>query len=311
MKILLASPIDSGAVAALRQRHDVVEACDAPPEELRARIADREVLVFRSGVSIDAPLLGAATALRLVVRAGSGLDNIDLDALRRRGIPLVRIAEPGARAVAELTFGLILALARQILIADRLLRGGHWAKHQLHGTLLQGKTLGIVGLGNIGGVTARLGTAWGMEVVGCVQQPTPERRAAFAAQQVALADLAAVLELADVLAIFVPLTPATRGLIGAAELARMKPGALLVNMARGGVVDELALRAALQTPGGVGGAALDVHHQEGEHQVSPLAELANVILTPHIGAMTVDTQREIGRRVIAHIEEFAAGEVPS
>jgi len=310
MKILLASPIDSGAVTALRQRHEVIDACTASAEELKKQIADCEVLVFRSGVSVDAGLLAAAAALRLVVRAGSGLDNIDLAALQRRDIPLVRIAEPGARAVAELTFGLILALARQILAADRLLRSGHWAKHQLQGTLLQGKTLGIVGLGNIGGVTARLGTAWGMEVVGCVAHPHPERRAALAAQQILLADLAEVLAMADFVVVLVPLTPSTRSLIGAAELARMKPGALLINMARGGVVDELALRTALQTPGGLAGAALDVHHQEGENQVSPLAALTNVILTPHIGAMTVDTQREIGRRVVTHIETFTAGEVP-
>jgi D-3-phosphoglycerate dehydrogenase len=262
------------------------------------------VLVFRSGVSIPAALMAAAPRLRLLIRAGSGLDNIDLDFLRQRGLELVRIPGPGARAVAELAFGLMLALSRQILQADSLLRRGRWAKHELTGHLLNGKRLGIVGVGNIGSLVGRMGVAWGMEAVGCVEHPSAERAAAFRDQGIRLTGFREVLETADYLCICVPLKETTRFMIGRRELARMKPGAFIVNTARGGVVDEAALSEALRQ-GKLAGAALDVHQQEGENCISPLADLANVVLTPHIGAMTVDSQREIGRKILEIIDNFA------
>ena len=305
MKLLLASSIDSEAVELLRRTHDVVCAFGAKEEELCAQIADRDVLVFRSGVEISSRVLASAPDLKLIVRAGSGLDNIDMGYVRRHGLRLERVFQPGAQAVAEMAFALMLGLARQVTRADRLLRRGHWAKNSIEGFLLQGKTLGIVGAGNIGSTVGRLGAAWGMTAIGCVEHPKPDVADVLGRQNIQLVAFETVLEEADFLTIHVPRQPSTLDLIGPAELGRMKPGAFLINLARGGVVDEHALYDALTT-GTLGGAALDVHAREGEGHISPLAALDNVILTPHIGAMTIDSQREIGRQVIEIIDQFAA-----
>lgn len=307
MRILLASPIHAEAERLLRDRHDIVARIGAPEAELAEAARDREAIVFRSGVSIGRPVLDASPDLRLLIRAGSGLDNLDLATVRSRGIVLHRVPGPGAQAVAEMTFALMLGLARNVALGDRLLRQGHWAKSELVGYNLAGKILGVYGLGSIGTRVAELGTAWGMRAIGCVDHPTEERRRAFAEQGIELATGERVLEEADFLSIHVPLGPETRGLIGAPELARMKPGAFLVNIARGGVVDEAALLAVLRD-GHLRGAGLDVHEREGEGKVSPLAEFPNVILTPHIGASTVDAQREIGEIVVHLIETFASGD---
>ena len=305
MKILVASKIDPGALETLKARHDVVVAMGVPRAELEERMADREVLVFRSGVAIDEALLDRARDLRLIVRAGSGLDNLDVASVEARGVSIRRIPGPGARAVAELTFALFLGLARQVLVADRLLREGHWAKNDLVGWNLGGKTLGVVGLGFIGSTVARLGRAWDMRVIGCVERPSPERAAAFEAAGIALTGLDDVLAESDFVSIHVPLDADTRGLIGSARLARMRPGSFLVNIARGGIVDEGALLDALRTGERPAAAALDVHVAEGEGRISPLAGLPNVIVTPHIGASTVDAQREIGAEIVRIVDEAA------
>ena len=305
MRILVASKIDPDALAALQASHDVVVAVGAPRPELEAAIADREALIFRSGLDIDRALLEAAPELHTIVRAGSGLDNLDLAGVQARGIHLQRIPGPGARAVAELTFALFLGLARQVVEVDRLLRSGHWAKNEVVGWNLGGKTLGIVGLGSIGSTVGRLGLGWGMHVIGCVDHATPERAARFAEEGMELVTMGEVLERGDFVSIHVPLDDSTRGLIGARELASMKPGSFLVNIARGGVVDEAALVAALTDGGRPAGAALDVHVAEGHGKVSPLAGMPNVILTPHIGATTVDAQREIGVEILRIVEERA------
>lgn len=305
MRILIASQIAPEALATLEARHDVRIALGASEADLSAAAVDREAIVFRSGVSIGPGVL-AAPDLRLLVRAGSGLDNLDLATVRERGIELVRIPGPGAQAVAELTFGLMIALARSIVLADRHLRNAHWAKSELVGYNLRGKRLGVVGLGSIGTRVATLGLAWGMRPIGVVAHPSEERARSFAAQGVDLADLDRVLEESDFISLHVPLDDATRGMIGADQLARVKPGAFLVNIARGGVVDEAALLGALQPGGRLRGAALDVHVAEGEGRRSPLADLPNVVLTPHIGAQTIDAQEEIGREVVAIIDRFDA-----
>ena len=303
MRILVASQLAPAALAELQTRHDVRTAIGAAEADLATAAADREAIVFRSGVSIGPGVLAAAD-LRLLVRAGSGLDNLDLATVRDRGIELIRIPGPGAQAVAELTFGLMIALARSIVLADRHLRAAHWSKSELVGYNLRGKRLGIVGLGSIGSRVAALGAAWGMHPIGVVERPSDERSRDFAAQGVELADLDRVLAESDFISLHVPLTADTRGMIGAGELARVKPGAFLVNIARGGVVDEEALLAALQPGGTLRGAALDVHVAEGEGKRSPLADLPNVVLTPHIGAQTIDAQEEIGREVVAIIDRF-------
>ena len=304
MRLLVASPIHEAALGTLQAEHDVRLAIGAPEAELAAAAADREAIIFRSGVTLGAEALGAPD-LRLLVRAGSGLDNLDLELVKQRGIELHRIPGPGAQAVAELTFGLMLGLARGIVQADRQLRAGHWIKSELVGYNLRGKRLGIVGLGSIGTRVAQLGLAWGMRPLGCVDRPSDERRASFAAQGIDLVDFDRVLAEGDFVSIHVPLGSATRNLFGAAELAKMKPGAYLVNIARGGVVDEAALHEALVPRGHLRGAALDVHIAEGEGKVSPLADLPNVILTPHIGAQTIDAQEEIGREIVAIIRRFS------
>jgi D-3-phosphoglycerate dehydrogenase len=305
VRILVASKIDPDALAALQEGHDVVVCVGAARDELEARMADREALIFRSGLDIDRALLDSAPGLHTIVRAGSGLDNLDIDEVRARGIHLQRIPGPGARAVAELTFALFLGLARQVVQVDRLLRGGHWAKNEVVGWNLGGKTLGIIGLGSIGSTVAQLGAAWGMDVIGCVDEPTPERAARFAAEGIELVAMDEVLRRSDFVSIHVPLGPATRGLIGSQELAIMKHGSFLVNIARGGVVDEGALLAALTEGDRLAGAGLDVHVAEGPDRISPLAGLPNVVLTPHIGATTVDAQREIGVEIVHIIEDRA------
>jgi len=303
MRILVASQIAPAALALLQERHDVRLAIGASEPDLAAAAADREAVVFRSGVSLG-PAVLAAPDLRLLVRAGSGLDNLDLATVRARSIELVRIPGPGAQAVAELTFGLMIALARGIVIADRSLREAHWVKSQLVGYNLRGKRLGIVGLGSIGSRVATLGLAWEMRPIGVVEHPSVDRAVSFAERGIDLADLDQVLAESDFVSLHVPLSELTRGMIGARELARMKPGAFLVNIARGGVVDEAALLEALQPGGRLRGAALDVHVAEGEGKRSPLADLPNVVLTPHIGAQTIDAQEEIGREVVAIINRF-------
>ncbi|ABA87888.1 D-3-phosphoglycerate dehydrogenase-related protein [Syntrophotalea carbinolica DSM 2380] len=307
MKILLASKIDTGALEILSQRHDVVSGVGETEAALKNLIRDREALIFRSGVNITAGIMACAPDLQLLIRAGSGLDNVDLDYLRNHDLKLVRIPQPGARAVAELAFGMMLALSRQILVADQLLRKGTWAKHQLRGHLLVNKQLGIVGLGNIGTLLGQMGLAWGMQVLGCVEHPSPERAAQFEAKGLHLTDLNTVLSTADYLCVCVPLKTTTSGLIGHDELAMVKPGSFVLNMARGGIIDEAALSEALRQ-GRLAGAALDVHQTEGENQISPLADLPNVVLTPHIGAMTIDSQREIGRRIIDIMDDFDPAE---
>jgi len=303
-KILVASSICPEALAELGRDHDVVCAFGADEETLRRKIADREILVFRSGVNISAEVMACAPGLKLLLRAGSGLDNLNLPYVEEHGIELLRIPEPGAQAVAELTFALMLVVSRHVLTGDQLLRRGVWAKGDLTGWSLAGKVLGIVGAGSIGSRVGHLGAAWGMKVLGCIQHPSPARAAIMAGKGIRLTGLEEVLAAADYLTIHVPKTPATRGLIGAEALARMKPGAFLINVARGGIVDEAALRQAL-VDGKLRGAGLDVHAAEGAGKISPLADLPNVVLTPHIGASTIDAQRQIGKRVIEAVAEFA------
>ena len=305
MKILLASRIDPGAESRLRASHDVTCAYGAPEAELRAAIADREVLVFRSGVQITGPVIEDAKRLVLIVRAGSGMDNIDLAVVERRRIAFERIPGPGARAVAEMAFALMLALARNVLRADRLLRQGRFAKPEMTGYLLQGKTLGVVGAGNIGSKVGQMGVAWGMRVLGCTENGGERDAERLAALGIRCAPLDEVLRRSDFVSVNVPLKDSTRNLIDADALGRMKRGAFLVNLARGGVVDERALHHALAS-GHLGGAALDVHEREGDGIVSPLAGLDNVVLTPHIGASTHDTQREIGEQIVAVIESLGS-----
>jgi phosphoglycerate dehydrogenase-like enzyme len=207
--------------------------------------------------------------------------------------------------VAEFTFGLILALSRHIVRADGLVRDGLWPKRDLGGRLISDKLLSIIGTGNIGSRVGELGAAWGMHVMGCVYpshigwEPPPGIEAS---------DIVTLLRRGDFVTVHTPLTEATRHLIGVRELAEMKPGAYLINTARGGVVDEEALYEAL-AGGHLAGAALDVHVREGDGVIPKLADLPNVVLTPHIAGSAVESQRAIGRRVVELINAHMHGDL--
>ena len=304
MNIVVASAICSEALAQLQRDHTVTCAWNFSAKDLHNCVRDCEILVFRSGVEISAELMSRAPQLKLLIRAGSGLDNLDIAYVRKQGLVLVRIPMPGARAVAELTFGVMIMLARQILLADSELRKGHWLKHRLTGYLLKEKTLGIVGAGNIGAMIGEMAAQWGMQAIGCVAHPDAAAAERLQRQQIRLATFHEVLTQSDFLTLHVPLDQSTNKLIRQEELDCMKPGAYLINMARGGVVDEAALAQALTRPGGLAGAALDVHMREGEGCFSPLAGLKNVVLTPHVGATTIDSQREIGQQISAAIADY-------
>ncbi len=306
MKILIASPIDPDAIRKLRDNHNVIIYYDATEDELKTLIQDRDLLIFRSGVSISAEVMASAPDLKLLIRAGSGLDNVDLDYVRQRKLDLVRIPSPSAQAVAEMSFAFMLALSRRLFEADQSMRDGHWAKYELPGTLLAEKVLGIVGLGNTGTRVGEFGVAVGMNVIGCVENPSTERAAAFAQKGIRLTDLEEVVSKSDYVSVHVPLKDSTYHMVDASVIARMKPGAVLINLGRGGVVDEYALHNALDGGGPLGGAALDVHEVEKEGNYSPLAGCPNVILTPHIGATVVDTMRQIGRRLLAVVDAYTA-----
>src|SRR5712664_1052042 len=303
MKILIASHLEQSAVCQLRQRHDVICTFDQPTADLFSLVRDREALVFRSGVEIARALMEYAPDLKLLVRGGCGLDNLDCEYVRKRGIVLRRISEPAAQAVAEMALALMFALARNIRQADTMLRRGQWAKDTLEGHLLAGKVLGSVGAGNIGSRIGVLASSVGMQPIGCIADSTPAVVQTLRDKGITVADFHTVLAEADFVSVHVPLNDSTRNLINGRALSLMKEGSYLINLARGGVVDETALYAALASRW-LAGAALDVHEHEGQGQISPLAQLPNVLLTPHIGASTVETQQQIGVRVVEIIEAF-------
>jgi phosphoglycerate dehydrogenase-like enzyme len=307
MKVLVVSPVHPQALHRLRVEHDLQIALNPPPERLLAEVADREVIAVRSGVVLSEDVFEHAPSLRLVLRAGSGLDNIHVEAARERGVRVVRVHGMSAPPVAEMTFALVLSLARKVVLADRLLRQGHWPKPSLGGPLLRGKALGVVGAGNIGSLVGEMGAAWGMRVLGCVARPDEADVRRLCERGITLTDFDTVVTQSDVVTLHVPLDAVTHHLVDAAVLDRMRPGSLLVNMARGGVVDEKALREALDAGRTVVGAALDVHETEGEGTVSPLADRDDVVLTPHIGAMALDSQRLIGERLVELLAAFEAG----
>jgi D-3-phosphoglycerate dehydrogenase / 2-oxoglutarate reductase len=306
LRILLLSPIDPQAVDVLGTTHHITSALNPDPDSLASILHDKDVVVFRSGVALGAEVIRDARQLRLLIRAGSGLDNIDVEEVRRRGIRLVRVPGPGAQAVAEMTFALLLDIARRVSLADRSVRRARWPKPQLIGSLTHGKTLGVVGVGNIGTRVGELGARWGMRVVGCVEHPSPQRAERFARRGITLTALEDVAAQADFLSIHVPLKDSTRYLVDGRVLARMKPGAYVINIARGGILDEEALSMSLDA-GRLAGAALDVHEKEGDGVLPELARHQNVVLTPHIGAMAAETQQQIGRRVLRLIDGFILG----
>ncbi|WP_063772411.1 amino acid adenylation domain-containing protein [Streptomyces sp. NRRL S-495] len=308
-RVLVLDPIDPGALDELRRRYDVTVALRPPVDELLRLVRDQEVIVLRSGVRLDAPVIAAAGRLKVIARAGSGIDNIDVAAARAAGATVFNIPAVSAPAVAELALGLMLTVGRHLALADRQVRSGIWNKAALSGVELGGKTLGLVGYGRIGSRIAALGRALGMRVVVDVARPDADRRHELERLDHELAPLKTLLPAADVVCLAVPLTERTHHLIDAAALAAMKPTALLVNVSRGLVVDEDALYEAL-AEGRIAGAGLDVVAEEGHP--NRLHELDNVVITPHIGAMSVDSQVRIGRILVDSVAAALAGqEVPN
>ncbi|NIP60228.1 MAG: phosphoglycerate dehydrogenase, partial [Gemmatimonadetes bacterium] len=263
----------------------------------RAALETAHALVVRSSTTVDAALLDRAPGLRVIGRAGVGVDNIDLDAATERGIPVLNAPSGNTVSAAELTLALILALARKVPEADRSVRAGEWRRSAFAGAELRGKTLGLVGAGRIGGEVARRAQAFGMLVLAHDPYLSEER-----AEELGLepASLEKLLERADVVSLHVPLTSSTRGMIGPDELARMKASALLVNLARGGVVDEHALARAL-CDGTIAGAALDVYESEPLEEGIPLRDAPNTVLTPHLGAATAEAQELVATEIAAAV----------
>lgn len=298
--VLVLDAASSAGVAHLRGlRHEVTAKGPLAPAELRAAIGKYDAVVVASSTTVDAAAIreGAAGSLKVIGRAGVGLDNIDCAAAAAAGVAVVTsgAAPLAAASVAEATLAHALALARRALGAHRSLADGEWRRRDFVGTTLRGKTLGIVGYGRIGREVAKLGAAFGMTVQ-TAARPSRGGGGGGPARAVPMDELIAT---SDVLALHCPLTDDTRNLIGAAALRTMRPGALLVNMARGGVVDERALLAALEAGDQLGGAALDVFEREGtvEPHVQALARLPNVCLSPHTGASTREAAEEVAMGV--------------
>jgi D-3-phosphoglycerate dehydrogenase len=254
----------------------------ADRDELFRRVAPAEVIInVRAYTALDDEALAHAPRLKLISILGTGTDNVDLEAASRRGISVTNTPGVGAPSVAELTIGLMLGLVRAIPISDARLRQGTW--QHIEGPELAGKTLGLLGLGAIGQYVARLGHGLGMRVIAWSYSPDPQRAERLGVELVERDD---IFRRADVVSVHLRNTPEVRGIVGARELALMKPSAYLINTARGALVDESALAAALGAQQ-IAGAALDVYTEEPlPPERNPFRELSNVVLTPHIGAVT-------------------------
>jgi D-3-phosphoglycerate dehydrogenase len=291
-RILITDDVDADGVALLAAEPDLVvdEVPTLPRDELLARIGGYDALVGRSATRISPELLRAAPRLAVVGRAGVGVDNIDVDLATELGIAVINAPAGNTVAVAELFFGTVIGLLRHIPRADQSMRERRWERSQLLGHELKGQTLGIIGLGRIGGEVAARAHAFGMTVVAYDPYIADARWHALRVQRATrLEDL---LDAATIVTVHTPLTSETRGMLGATALARLAPGAVVVNMARGGIVDETALTGALVS-GHLGGAVLDVYASEPLAPDHPLRTAPNLVLTPHIGASTSEAQHSV------------------
>jgi D-3-phosphoglycerate dehydrogenase len=302
MRVLVAEPLASEGVELLRAHHEVDERPGLSRDELCAIIADYDALVVRSQVQVDAALIAAGTRLVVVGRAGVGVDNVDLDAATRAGITVVNAPTGNTIAAAEHTLALLFGLARRIAPADASVRRGEWKRSQFTGLELRGRTLGIVGLGKIGMAIADRARALEMPVLGVDPYVTAEQATNHGVE---LVDLDALLAGSDIVTVHVPLTRSTRGLIGRQAIERMKRGALVLNVARGGIVDEAAVAEAL-ADGRLGGGAIDVFERE-PPTGSPLLDAPNTLLTPHLGASTAEAQVLVAKEVAAQVLDVLDG----
>jgi phosphoglycerate dehydrogenase-like enzyme len=272
-------------------------------EVLAEACRDAEAILARLGV-VTARVIEAASRLRIIARHGAGSDGVDLAAATARGIVVTTTGPTNAGAVAEYAFALLLALLRRVPDADGGMRAGTWSRGSLVGEALEGKTLGIVGFGAVGSRVARAAAGFGMHVIAAAG-----RGPDVAATPVPVLPLAELLAVADIVSLHVRLTPETRGMIDARAIAAMRPGAVLVNTARGELVDEAALIAALQT-GHLSGAALDTYAVEPLASDSPLRRMANVVLSPHVAGQTKEAVLLVGLAAAQAILDELAGRCP-
>lgn len=301
-RVLVTDDVDQEGVDLLTAEPalQVDELPTLPKDELLRRIGDYDAIVGRSATRISAELLQAGAKLKVVGRAGVGVDNIALDVATSLGIAIINAPAGNTVAVAELFFGTVIGLLRQLPTAAAAMHDGRWDRSRFMGRELKGKTLGIVGLGRIGSEVATRAHAFGMTVIAYDPYIADERFAALRVRRAPTLD--ALLGETNILTLHVPLTDETRGMIGKRELSRLPARSVVVNLARGGVIEETALQTALETDQ-LRGAVLDVFSVEPLASDSPLRALPNLVLTPHLGANTVEAQRNVSRDVCVAVRD--------
>ncbi len=300
MKIVLAEKVSASTLSVLQGEPGwQIVTADQIKGSLAQELADADALVVRSAVQADAALLEHAPKLRVIGRAGVGVDNIDTDAATRQGIVVMNTPGANAVAVAELTLGLMIAMCRKVPQANSTMHAGRWEKKSLQGTELRGKTLGIVGLGRIGLEVARRARAFGMNLIGYDPFVAP---VIARENEVTLVPIDDIFRQSDFLTLHVGLTSQTEGLINRQSIAIMKPGIRIVNCARGELIVEEALAEALRS-GKVAGAALDVFHRE-PLKDSPFFDLDSVLLSPHIAGATDEAQEAIGIQLAMQVRDY-------
>ncbi len=287
MRILVCDPVHEEGIEKLKQAGFEVDVNPTiTSEQLTKIVSNYDALIVRSRTKVTKEIIEAGRRLRIIGRAGAGLDNINLETAKQRGITVLSTPEALTEAVAELTIGLIISLARSIPLADRTLKEGKWIKKKLVGWQLEGKTLGTIGLGKIGERVARIAKALGMKIL--IREIIPLSPELLKELETEVVPLKELLQRSDVITLHVPLTSQTYHMIGAKEFQLMKNGAFLVNTSRGAIVDEKPLLTALKS-GKIGGAALDVYEVEPPRDLE-LIKLPNVVCTAHIGAQTKKAQ---------------------
>jgi D-3-phosphoglycerate dehydrogenase len=300
MKVLVSDPIADKGIELMRQVGIEVDVkTGLAPEELERTIGGYDVVVVRSATKVRKPLIEASKSLKLIVRAGVGLDNVDVEYAQAKGIEVMNTPSASSNAVAELTVGYLLALARRLPQTTASLRAGKWEKKKFSGNEIAGKTLGLVGYGRIGWLVAKKALALEMEVI--AYDPYVSDPKGLEMEFVSLEEL---LERADYISMHLPLNDETRNLIDSLQFEMMKDGTCIINCARGGTINEDALYEAIRS-GKVAGAALDVYAEE-PAKGNRLFELDEVIGSPHIGAATVEAQYRVSTEVAERVIEFQA-----
>ena len=305
MKVIIADQINEKGIKELEEVAEVVVNTSITQEELITTIKDFDAIIVRSRTKVTRDVIEAAEKLKIIARAGVGVDNVDVEAATERGIMVVNAPESTSITVAEHAIGLILSIARKISIADKSVKEGKWDKSKFMGIELNGKTLGIIGLGRIGTQVSIRAKSFGMEVLVYDPYVTEEAGAKIG---VSVVDLEYLLRNSDIMTIHVPLTPETKHLISKDEFEIMKENAIIVNAARGGIINEKDLYNALSS-GKIWGAGLDVFEVEPPKD-NPLLELDNVVLTPHIGASTKEAQIDAAIIVANEVKKVFMGKAP-